>query len=69
MQSSIPGTVNAYAPTNNIVEWSGVAIKWSNSGKTVSLGYMGENYTTAVEDIARSGGRIRIILLEYADGD
>ena len=69
MQSSIPGTVNAYAPTNNIAEWSGVAIKWSNNGKTVSLGYMGEQYKTAVEDLARSGGRIRIILLEYADGD
>lgn len=67
INSNIPGVRNKSG--NTITEWSGLAIKWSNSGTKVTFGYMGENYPVAKGNIAMNGGKIKIILLEYVAGD
>lgn len=68
MQSSIPGSVNVNTSNNTIFEWSGIAIKWSNGGKTVTLGYQGESYKTAQQDLQRTSNKIKILIFEFGSG-
>lgn len=67
INSNIPGVANKSG--NTVSEWSGLAVKWFNNGRTVRFGYMGENYPVAKGNIAMNGGKIKIILLEYVAGD